>query len=534
MRCCLKDTMKINKLKLISLALAAALLCGCESVSNASDVSSVAESSAASETSGGTDKEDIYRPDEIDIVRQSFAVKLEAEKGSFTGRAMDDNGELTNADNGGFVVLTKEQHLTQVATVPSSQFYRVVISARSKEGASITFRVGDTVEGAYSVPPGENDGAEFTFYALDNLFMSAGINSLGFIVESGSVDIDLTVVEDSAAVSDSVYRTGNSCVTNNASPGTVALMGMLAEKYGREVLTAQNVSCGSNAEIDAVYAETGRYPAIRASELALAVKDDANSREIIERDLKLAAEWGAAGGICSYSWHWYSPNPARGTALKDFDLHTVLGSIEPSVLAMLDDDGVQFQLENGFIIQSTADLLADIDHIAKLLKPLCDADIPILFEPVPDGDTGLFWWGGDADSYRALWVLVFDRLTKYNGLNNLIWVWNNSDFGLYPGNDYVDIIGQSIYAKSDASFAGRFSALAQDISTGRKIIAVTACDVLPSIDKLVRDNAMWLWAAPDSGEYAVSESGKFSDKYTKLPALRNFYNNERCVTRDEL
>lgn len=524
--------MKKNKLKLISIVLAAAMLCGCQRVSNASVASSDTESSVTSETSSTAGKEDTYKPTEVTVVRQSFTVRLEAEKGSFNGRAMDENGELTNPDSGGYVALNIGQHLKQVANVTASQFYRVVISARSEEGASITFSVGDTVEGAFAILPAE-DG-EFTLYALDNLFLPVGINNMGFVADSGSVDIDFTIVEDSVAVSASHYNIGNACVSPNASPGTVALMGMLSENFGKKVLTAQNVSCGSNAEIEAVFKETGRYPAIRTSELALAVMDDAHSKEVIKKELELASEWGNAGGICSYMWHWYSPNPARGTAPEDLALDIVLGSVEPQELAVLDENAIHQQLENGFITQSTVDLIADIDLIAQKLKPLCDAGIPILFEPIPDGDSGLFWWGSDAQSYRSLWVLLFDRLTKYNNLNNLIWVWNNSDFEFYPGDDYVDVIGQSFYAKSVSSFAGRFSALAQNPSTARKLIAVTACDVLPSIDRLVRDNAMWLWAAPDSGEYTVTQTGKFNDKYTKLPALKTFYNNERCITRDEL
>lgn len=523
--------------KITAIILTAAMLCGCERISDDPNVSSGPESSVTSSDTSGEQNADTFLPKEHIVVKQSYLKKYEAEKGAFNGTAMDEQGELQNPDNGGFVALNKGQYLTQVATVSTSQFYRVIISARSKDGAVIKLKVGDIVEGSYFVPPGsDEDSGEnvFSLFAVDNLYMSVGLNTLKFTVENGSAEIDCIVVEDSDAAGGDLYRTGDACVSANVSERTVKLMQMLAANYGKFIFTAQNVSCGTNAEIDAVFNETKRYPAIRTSELALAVKDDSHSVETIKNDLALADEWNADGGICAYTWHWYSPNASRGIGVKDFDIKTVLKGIDPSELATLDEGGVRLQLDNGILTQDAASLLEDLDKIAQTLKPLSDADIPILFEPIPDGDSGLFWWGSDAESYKSLWTLVFDRLTKYNGVKNIIWVWNNSDFDYYPGDDRVDIIGQSFYEKSTSSFAGRFSTLASDPKTGRKILAVTACDILPSVDFMARDNAMWLWTAADSGEYMIDKTGKLSEKYTKKAALRNMYNNEKCITRDEL
>ena len=524
--------------KITAIILAAAMLCGCEKIPDDPDVSSVPESSVTSSDTGGQQTTDTVLPKEYVIVKQKYLKRFEAEKGSFNGTARDDNGEeLQNTDAGGYVELSKGQHLTQVATVTTSQFYRVIISARSDNGAAIKLQVGDIVEGSYFVTPAEDENSRedgFGLYAVDGLYMSVGMNTLKLTVENGSADIDCIVVEDSDAVSDDLYRTGDACVSPNASEKVVELMRVLSANYGKYTFTAQTVSCGTNAEIDAVYNETKRYPVIRASELALVLKGDSDSSATIENDLALAKEWDANGGVCAYAWHWYSPNSARGTGIADFDIYTVLHGIDTSELAMLDDDGLHLQLENGLLMQDAASLLENLDKLAQTLKPLSDAGIPILFEPIPDGDTGLFWWGSDAESYRSLWILVFDRLVKYNGIKNLIWVWNNSDFDYYPGDDRVDIIGQSFYERSTSSFAGRFSALASDPTTGRKMLAVTACDTLPGIDFMFRDNAIWLWTAADSGEYIIDAAGNYSEMYNKRAALRHLYNNEKSITRDEL
>ena len=96
------------------------------------------------------------------------------------------------------------------------------------------------------------------------------------------------------------------------------------------------------------------------------------------------------------------------------------------------------------------------------------------------------------------------------------------------------MIGQSFYEKTDSSFAGCFGAIASNTASGRKMLAVTACDTLPNIDFMSRDNAMWLWIAPDSGEYVIDDNGNISYLYNKKSAVRFAYNNEKCITRDEL
>ena len=525
-------------LKPISIILALSILVGCSRIDDDPDASSAASSTVSSDTSGeNSQPANEIPPKEFVIVRQSFVKKFEAEKGTFNGTARDKDGnELQNPDDDGYVSLKIGQHLSHVVTVTTSQFYRVVISVRSSEGAHIKLRIGDLVEGGYVVPKTDNteSGDEFELYEIDDLYMSVGMNTINLTVENGSAEIDCIVIENSDPVGGEMYKTGNACVAETASVRTAMLMQTLADNYGNVSFTAQNVSCGTNAEIDAVYEETKRYPAIRSSELALALKDDEHSAEVVKNDFDLAKEWDQNGGICAYTWHWYSPNPIRGTAVKDFDLSPALADKEAEELGMLDNDAIQLQLDNDLLTQDAAELLYDLDKLAVSLKTLDDANVPILFSPIPDGDTGLFWWGSDAESYKTLWQLIFVRLCKYNGLKNLIWVWNNSDFDFYPGDTYVDIIGQSFYEKSTSSFAGRFKALASDSATGRKMLAITACDTLTNIDFMNRDNAMWIWVAPDSGEYTIDRTGKLSEKYTKKSALRNAYNNEKCITLDEL
>jgi mannan endo-1,4-beta-mannosidase len=40
---------------------------------------------------------------------------------------------------------------------------------------------------------------------------------------------------------------------------------------------------------------------------------------------------------------------------------------------------------------------------------------------------------------------MYDRLTNYHQINNLIWVWSTPEAEWYPGNLKVDIIGYDSY-----------------------------------------------------------------------------------------
>ena len=526
---------KFGKITAIALA-AATLLCGCRKIDDAPFEYSSAESSVTStdETNKPDRMSDTYRPTEQTIIRRSFAGRLEAERAATNGTLRDMDGGLLNANENGYVSLNKGQYFTQVSTVASSQFYRIILMARSRTGASISLGIGDSLEGTFYLSASDNSSDEFDLYAVDNVYMSVGMNTLKFTVESGTAEVDCVIIEDTGPVSSEVYTASGVCATGNVTQRTLSLLQALTTRYGEVVFTAQNVSCGSNAEIDAIFVETKRFPAIRTSELALALKDDRNSLEIMKTELELAKKWDADGGIVSYAWHWYSPNDLRGTTMNDYDLHAALDGVDPSELAVLDKDGMQMQLDNALLPQGAADLVADIDKLAETLKEFADADIPVILEPIPDGDSGLLWWGQDAESYKALWTLIFDRLTKHNNLKNIIWVWNNSDFDFYPGDSYVDIVGQSIFEDTTSSFAGRLSALASNPKLGRKAIAITACAALPNINNMARDNALWLWVAADSGAYIIDEYGRISETHTKKTSLRMIYNNEKCITLDEL
>ena len=49
-------------------------------------------------------------------------------------------------------------------------------------------------------------------------------------------------------------------------------------------------------------------------------------------------------------------------------------------------------VSNGEITQNCYALISDIDRISAALKPLADADVPVLWRPLPEAGGGWYWW----------------------------------------------------------------------------------------------------------------------------------------------
>lgn len=526
------EVTKLNTtLKRLTALAAAAMLCGCSAVPDR-DMTVTAAPTAES-TDNSVETVDEPRPDEIPakkypVENAEFSVKLNAEDGAFEGNVRTDG----DFDGEGYIVLDEGMKLQHIVTPETSQHYCVAIAAHSYGGAVVRLKIVNEVVGAYYIPASETMG--FSEFAIDNVYLTTGADVLTFEVISGSASLDYITVRNSTQVSSTTYDVSRSCSGSSTAVSTLGLMRFFTDNYGKKVLTGQCVSPGSNAEIDAIAKETGRYPAIRTGDLmncTTAVYEA--SRDTADKETELALEWGRNGGIVSFGWHWYSPvgKPAYYADSADIQLSDILPDRD---ICMADDEELGALLDSGIITADAISLIHDIDAVAEVLMQFRAEGIPVVFQPLPDGDSSMYWWSGDADSYKKLWRLVFDRLDKYHSLNNLIWVWNGSSEDFFPGEGYCDIIGQSFYEDSSSSFAGRFSALAAMTGETPKLQAVTACDRFPSPDLMNRDNAMWLWFSVASGSVIIDSRGDLSERYNSWQSLHDAYNGELCITLDEL
>ena len=478
-------------------------LCGCNTIPEVSLTDSSSE-----ESSSEPDFYIEYEPEIFDIGISEFITKINASDGAF------ENAEIPEGE--GYVQFQEGGKLGCYAEIETPQHYRVVLSVRSESGAAIKLKINEKTEGMFYV----NSGSEFDYEAVDCVYLAGGRSEIALEVCSGTADIDCIIIENSESADYSCYRTETASQNQYASLGVIGAMNFFSDIYGTNSLTAANVTLGTNAEIDEIYSITGRYPAIRGSQLAFALSGNAEKEQLLLNDIALAEEWSKNGGIVSYKWHWYSPNELRSVKTGDFDLRNAIRTADIDKLSTMTSEEIKALYEKGEVTAELCALISDIDKVAQYLLKLKYKDVVTIFEPVPNADSGLYWWGDDKESFKKLYALLFDRLCNFHRLSNLIFVYNgNAEY--YPGAQYCDIIGQSFNETSDSAFAGRFLALAKAFPT-KKMLAVTACDVMPKADYMSRDNAFWLWTALESGAPYTDEE------------LNAAYYSTIMLTRDEL
>lgn len=89
-------------------------------------------------------------------------------------------------------------------------------------------------------------------------------------------------------------------------------------------------------------------------------------------------------------------------------------------------DSVDFDISAALADTTNANytlLIRDIDAIAVELKKLQAANVPVLWRPLHEAEGGWFWWGAKGpEPCKKLYKIVYDRITNYHGINNLIWI----------------------------------------------------------------------------------------------------------------
>lgn len=175
-------------------------------------------------------------------------------------------------------------------------------------------------------------------------------------------------------------------------------------------------------------------------------------------------------------------------------------------------------------------LVRDIDAIATQLKRLQSANIPVLWRPLHEAEGGWFWWGAKgSDACKRLYWLMFDRLTNYHQLNNLLWVWNSVDPNWYPGNDVVDIVSTDIYSSAgDHSSQTSLYQRLQSLSGNNKLIALGEVGNIPDPVNTRQDGANWAWWVTWNGDFIKGDS------YNPRQYKYNIFSSQYILTREEV
>jgi mannan endo-1,4-beta-mannosidase len=347
---------------------------------------------------------------------------------------------------------------------------------------------------------------------------------------------------ESASVENTVV--GNTAVENTVTESTARenkerLLEYLQREQGKRILSGQ-MDTAWNKSIDPVarvFKDTGKYPAIKGFDYLFIRQpewDGGGSKQTQD-----AIKWWSnspikgKNGIVTFCWHWRMP--ANGVERGGRDSHSK-GFTIPYKDDQLDREDPKFAL-----------IQEDLDLVAVELKKLRDAGVPVLWRPLHEAAGGWFWWGANKDSYKALWMYMYDYYTNVKGLDNLIWVWNGQNGNWYPDPDTVDIAGYDAYESNRdrpgyiPNYLNNWNYLYKQVKSWApgKLAALTENGAIPDPDALFEDESYWSWFMTwDDHSTAVGQSSKnnhWTGEWHNTNAhKKHVYRHPKVVTLDKL
>ncbi len=300
---------------------------------------------------------------------------------------------------------------------------------------------------------------------------------------------------DATDTSNTSYNFVSTLCDSNANDAAKNLMAEIAANYGKKIITGQmDLTWYDNIDMaQRVHNDTGYYPKLMGYDFMEYLESYyGNGRNQTQE----AIAWHNAGGYVQFCWHWKITGPDGN--------HNFYSNHNGGTNFTIPYSNGQWDTSSDYYKQ----LINDMDKIAEELKTLQSAGVPVLWRPLHEGagnvenyngGTAWFWWGNSgAEAYKALYKLMFDRFTNYHELHNLIWVWNGQAKSYYPGDAYVDIIGQDVYPdrwdySSQKSKFDQGVNFGDNPSTAPKMVALTENGSIPSPANCYADNAMWAW-----------------------------------------
>lgn len=454
----------------------------------------------------------------------SFSKTYEAENGKLSNDMSVISGG--NASGGKSVgKFENDRSYCQIKiNVPSDGIYDIVIRSMGIGGP----KENDIYTDGKKVGTFTSENNKFSDYTVSAVSLTKGDHNIRIIKSWGWIELDKITVKTGAKISNSTYNVTSSLVNKNSTANTKKLYSFLKDSYGKYVITGQQCDGGINGnEFKAIKNLTGDYPAL----LGLDMMDYTPSRTALGASssaVEKAIEFANKGGIVTFCWHWNAPteylnstaNSPDGwwggfyTQSSKFDIAKVMNGQDAKGKKLLD---------------------RDIKEIAKQLKRLEKAGVPVIWRPLHEASGGWFWWGAKgSDAYKKLWKYLYKELTNTYGCNNLIWVYNGQSADWYPGDEYVDIVGEDIYPGNHV-YDPQVSRFKQAINYGSKtkITALTENGCIFDIDSAVSINALWSWFMTWGGEFTVNGSN-YSEKYTEKSVIQKMYASKYSLTLGSL
>lgn len=454
----------------------------------------------------------------------NFSKTYEAENGKLS----NDMSVISDSNASGGKSVGKfenDRSYCQISiTVPADAVYDIVIRSKAIGGS----KENDIYADGKKVGTFTSENNKFSDYTVSAVSLTKGDNNIRIIKSWGWIELDKITVKTGAKISNSTYNVTSSLVNKNSTANTKKLYSFLKDSYGKYVITGQQCDGGINGnEFKAIKNLTGDYPAL----LGLDMMDYTPSRTAFGASssaVEKAIEFANKGGIVTFCWHWNAPTEYLNSTANNSDgwwggFYTKSSKFDIA------------KVMNGQDAKGKKLLDRDIKEIAKQLKRLEKAGVPVIWRPLHEASGGWFWWGAKgSDAYKKLWKYLYNELTNTYGCNNLIWVYNGQSADWYPGDEYVDIVGEDIYPGNHV-YDPQVSRFKQAISYGSKtkITALTENGCIFDIDSAVSINALWCWFMTWGGEFTVNGSN-YSEKYTEKSIIKKMYASKYSLTLGSL
>lgn len=410
---------------------------------------------------------------------------------------------------------------TVVVSVPEDGFYDLEFIIKSAGGKKInSVYVDGALVGEVMV-----DVAKYQRATVQRVYLAAGDHEVGLFKSWGYIYWDKVSVWTSQPFDEGIFDVSPKLVNENATDNAKRLMSYLCDVYGNSIISGQYCETGMNGwENLMIYNNTGEYPAILGMDMGYYSQTGVDHNVAISTTEQAIAYW-EKGGIVTLCWHWLAPEKyITGTWYSAFRPEEVRMNLTKMV--------------NGEDPEGLSLLMKDINNIAMELLEMQEAGVPILWRPLHEASGGWFWWGKEgADTYKKLYVLLYETLTYEYGLNNLIWVWNGQDAAWYPGDEYVDIVGIDIYAGEHVYTSQINSFLETHRSCdSNKMVVLSENGTMIDPELSVRDRAMFGFFCVWGGEFVMNDSIRksYSEQYTEVEMLKKVYTSEYVITRSEL
>jgi len=419
-------------------------------------------------------------------------------------------------------------YLVVPVNIPVAQHYNITLSVSADIKVINSIMVNGNDIGEFVIDSKKGKFISVTFYGI---YIDKGAATIQINRADNEFDIDYIKIQNNEDIYEDELEVDGAPVSEKTSYEMRDVFRYFKENLGENIITGQYVKDDENREMEYIHDVTGKYPVIRFSDIGGYVE----SKPPLESELNAAREWNEKGGIVGFMWYWNSPSEDSAVYAKDTKF-----SLEKAVtdedVALLGISEVQDLCRQGVISRECLALIEDIDEISSGFMELAEEGIPVLWRPLHEAGGGWYWWGASGgDAYIWLYELMFDRMTKYHQLDNLIWIWNGQNEEYLVDEDKYDIAAIDIYTQPNAVFGSRSEQFQfmKMMTDSEKMIAISECSGVPGISEMLRDKSVWSFFGLWYGNYLKANNLHSDEIYTTEQDLVRMYNAENSITLDE-